>query len=171
MRLDLTSTSHGDCGRCTLLTARTAPLHMQKKRLQEAVEAGLRAVNLWAVRRKKVAQFSGGMKRRLSVAISFIGDPRVVYLDECSTVGLCSIAVTWVCLEECSCVGFTENTLSVAVSVLAPGNATPATPVIPCTALKLKRSSQADSALVLLGLQQSRDTGRVLHMQCRVLLT
>ena len=52
------------------------------------MEAGLRAVNLWAVRSKKVAQFSGGMKRRLSVAISFIGDPRVVYLDECSTVGL-----------------------------------------------------------------------------------
>lgn len=69
-------------------TARTGPYAPQKKRLQEAVEAGLRAVNLWAVRRKKVAQFSGGMKRRLSVAISFIGDPRVVYLDECSTVGL-----------------------------------------------------------------------------------
>ena len=73
---------------CTPLTARAAILQPQKKRLQEAVEAGLRAVNLWAVRRKKVAQFSGGMKRRLSVAISFIGDPRVVYLDECSTVGV-----------------------------------------------------------------------------------
>jgi hypothetical protein len=70
------------------VTARNGPSAPQKKRLQEAVEAGLRAVNLWAVRRKKVAQFSGGMKRRLSVAISFIGDPRVVYLDECSTVGV-----------------------------------------------------------------------------------
>jgi ABC-type multidrug transport system ATPase subunit len=57
------------------------------------VEAGLCAVNLWAVRRKKVAQFSGGMKRRLSVAISFIGDPRVVYLDECSTVSLLGAVV------------------------------------------------------------------------------
>lgn len=59
---------------------------LQNQQLQEAVEAGLRAVNLWAVRRKRVGQFSGGMKRRLSVAVSFIGDPRVVYLDECSTV-------------------------------------------------------------------------------------
>mgnify|MGYP001810388202 CR=1 FL=1 len=28
---------------------------------------------------------SGGMKRRLSVAISLVGDPLVVYLDEPST--------------------------------------------------------------------------------------
>ena len=35
----------------------------------------------------QVRKYSGGMKRRLSVAISFIGDPLVVYLDEPSTVG------------------------------------------------------------------------------------
>ncbi len=36
-------------------------------------------------------KYSGGMKRRLSVAISFIGTPKVVYLDEPSTVsdGIC----------------------------------------------------------------------------------
>ena len=34
----------------------------------------------------QVRKYSGGMKRRLSVAISFIGDPLVVYLDEPSTV-------------------------------------------------------------------------------------
>jgi ABC-type multidrug transport system ATPase subunit len=34
---------------------------------------------------KQVKTFSGGMKRRLSVAISLIGDPQVVYLDEPST--------------------------------------------------------------------------------------
>ena len=86
---------------CLVRQLQNAPMHtsytlqttspfcaLQKKGLQEAVEAGLRAVNLWAVRRKRVGQFSGGMKRRLSVAISFIGDPRVVYLDECSTVGM-----------------------------------------------------------------------------------
>lgn len=37
-------------------------------------------------RRPQVRTYSGGMKRRLSVAISFIGDPLVVYLDEPSTV-------------------------------------------------------------------------------------
>ncbi|KAL4523256.1 hypothetical protein Ndes2437B_g00384 [Nannochloris sp. 'desiccata'] len=56
-------------------------------RLEAAVEAGLRAVNLWngGVADKQVKTFSGGMKRRLSVAISLIGDPQVVYLDEPST--------------------------------------------------------------------------------------
>jgi ABC-type multidrug transport system ATPase subunit len=56
-------------------------------KLEAAVEAGLRAVNLWngGVVDKQVKTFSGGMKRRLSVAISLIGDPQVVYLDEPST--------------------------------------------------------------------------------------
>jgi len=61
---------------------------LQGKPLAAAVEAGLRSVNLWNVRRKRVGQFSGGMKRRLSVAVSFVGDPAVVYLDEPSTVRL-----------------------------------------------------------------------------------
>ena len=52
------------------------------------MEAGLRSVNLWngGVADKPAAAYSGGMKRRLSVAISFVGDPLVVYLDEPSTV-------------------------------------------------------------------------------------
>jgi ABC-type multidrug transport system ATPase subunit len=46
-------------------------------------------VNLWngGVGDKQAQQYSGGMKRRLSVAISFMGDPLVAYLDEPSTVG------------------------------------------------------------------------------------
>jgi ABC-type multidrug transport system ATPase subunit len=53
------------------------------------VDAGLRSINLshGGVGDKQVGTYSGGMKRRLSVAISLIGDPRVVYLDEPSTVG------------------------------------------------------------------------------------
>ncbi len=35
---------------------------------------------------KQVHTYSGGMKRRLSVAISLMGNPAVVYLDEPSTV-------------------------------------------------------------------------------------
>lgn len=55
--------------------------------LQQAVETGLRGVNLWnnGVGNKLSQQYSGGMKRRLSVAISFMGSPGVVYLDEPST--------------------------------------------------------------------------------------
>ena len=58
----------------------------QGKALATAVETGLRAVNLHNLRGKPVGKFSGGMKRRLSVAISFMGNPSVVYLDEPSTV-------------------------------------------------------------------------------------
>jgi ABC-type multidrug transport system ATPase subunit len=56
--------------------------------LDAAVESSLRAVNLWnnSVADKQARQYSGGMKRRLSVAISFFGDPVVVYMDEPSTV-------------------------------------------------------------------------------------
>jgi hypothetical protein len=59
--------------------------------LEAAVQSSLRAVNLWnnSVADKQARQYSGGMKRRLSVAISFIGDPLVVYLDEPSTVRTC----------------------------------------------------------------------------------
>lgn len=56
--------------------------------LSSAVESSLRSVNLWnnKVCDKQARQYSGGMKRRLSVAISFMGNPLVVYLDEPSTV-------------------------------------------------------------------------------------
>lgn len=55
--------------------------------LKAAVEAALRSVNLFngGVADKQVQAYSGGMKRRLSVAISLIGNPLVVYMDEPST--------------------------------------------------------------------------------------
>ncbi|CAL0319926.1 unnamed protein product [Lupinus luteus] len=55
--------------------------------LTQAVEESLRSVNLFhgGVADKQAGKYSGGMKRRLSVAISLIGDPRVVYMDEPST--------------------------------------------------------------------------------------
>ena len=52
--------------------------------------AALEAVSLAVVADKKAGEFSGGMKRRLSVAISLIGDPQVVFMDEPST-GLVSL--------------------------------------------------------------------------------
>lgn len=55
--------------------------------LTQAVEESLRSVNLFygGVGDKQAGKYSGGMKRRLSVAISLIGDPKVVYMDEPST--------------------------------------------------------------------------------------
>jgi len=61
--------------------------NLRGEELKKAVEKALRSVNLWddVVRKKLTMQFSGGMKRRLSVAIALIGNPLVVYLDEPST--------------------------------------------------------------------------------------
>ncbi|XP_066327202.1 ABC transporter A family member 7-like isoform X2 [Miscanthus floridulus] len=55
--------------------------------LLKAVDDSLKSVNLFhgGVGDKQVGKYSGGMKRRLSVAISLIGDPKVVFMDEPST--------------------------------------------------------------------------------------
>ncbi|KAK1357751.1 ABC transporter domain-containing protein [Heracleum sosnowskyi] len=55
--------------------------------LTQAVEESLKSVGLFngGVADKQAGNYSGGMKRRLSVAISLIGNPKVVYMDEPST--------------------------------------------------------------------------------------
>eukprot|EP01112_Ceratiomyxa_fruticulosa_P013038 TRINITY_DN3645_c1_g1_i2.p1 TRINITY_DN3645_c1_g1~~TRINITY_DN3645_c1_g1_i2.p1 ORF type:complete len:881 (-),score=186.76 TRINITY_DN3645_c1_g1_i2:11-2653(-) len=58
---------------------------MSGKALEEAIEEGLKAVNLWGDRHKRSGSYSGGMKRRLSVAIALVGNPQLVLLDEPST--------------------------------------------------------------------------------------
>ncbi|XP_008793496.2 ABC transporter A family member 7-like [Phoenix dactylifera] len=52
--------------------------------LSQAVEESLKSVNLFhgGIGDKPAGTYSGGMKRRLSIAISLIGDPKVVYMDE-----------------------------------------------------------------------------------------
>jgi len=49
------------------------------------IEEALKSVLLFNVKDKPCGKYSGGMKRRLSVAISSIGDPKVIYLDEPTT--------------------------------------------------------------------------------------
>jgi ABC-type multidrug transport system ATPase subunit len=53
--------------------------------LNQAVETRLKEVDLFTVADKNAGAFSGGMKRRLCVAIALVGNPRVVILDEPST--------------------------------------------------------------------------------------
>ncbi|KAG8047197.1 hypothetical protein GUJ93_ZPchr0008g12107 [Zizania palustris] len=55
--------------------------------LIQAVDESLKSVNLFhgGFGDKSVSKYSGGMKRRLSVAIALIGNPKVVYMDEPST--------------------------------------------------------------------------------------
>lgn len=49
------------------------------------VKAKLEDVDLWEARDRLAGTYSGGMRRRLSVAIALCGDPAVVFLDEPTT--------------------------------------------------------------------------------------
>ncbi|KAI8921283.1 hypothetical protein DFJ77DRAFT_449232 [Powellomyces hirtus] len=49
------------------------------------VEDRLTAVRLWKVRKQRAGTYSGGMKRRLSLVISTIGDPKIIFMDEPTT--------------------------------------------------------------------------------------
>ncbi|KAF9971390.1 hypothetical protein BGZ73_005702 [Actinomortierella ambigua] len=52
---------------------------------QQAVDYALANVSLTALRDRQVGGLSGGEKRRVSIAISLLGDNKVIFLDEPST--------------------------------------------------------------------------------------
>ncbi|HEY1073952.1 ABC transporter ATP-binding protein [Brevundimonas sp.] len=54
---------------------------------KQTVEALLNQVNLWSVRKKALAGFSGGMRQRFGIAQALIGNPRLIIVDE-PTAGL-----------------------------------------------------------------------------------
>jgi ABC-type multidrug transport system ATPase subunit len=54
---------------------------------RETVEALLQQVNLWDVRKKAIAGFSGGMRQRFGIAQAMIGNPTLMIVDE-PTAGL-----------------------------------------------------------------------------------
>ncbi|KAM3381069.1 ABC transporter A family member 2 [Capsicum galapagoense] len=53
--------------------------------IKEVVEKSLAEVKLTDAARMRAGSYSGGMKRRLSVAIALIGEPKLVILDEPTT--------------------------------------------------------------------------------------
>lgn len=53
--------------------------------LDRRIDETLTFVNLMNDKKNKVANFSGGMKRRLSLAIAAIGSPKIILLDEPTT--------------------------------------------------------------------------------------
>ena len=57
------------------------PRSEAKRRARELLDF----VGLWEVAKKPVKEFSGGMKKRLNLAIALINDPRVLLLDEPTT--------------------------------------------------------------------------------------
>ena len=54
---------------------------------QKTVETLLHQVNLWDVRKKALAGFSGGMRQRFGIAQALIGNPELIIVDE-PTAGL-----------------------------------------------------------------------------------
>jgi ABC-type multidrug transport system ATPase subunit len=54
---------------------------------KQLVDAQLHRVNLWDVRKKALAGFSGGMRQRFGVAQALIGNPELLIVDE-PTAGL-----------------------------------------------------------------------------------
>src|SRR5829696_2934723 len=58
-----------------------------KSERKAVVETLLSQTNLWAVRNKAIAGFSGGMRQRFGIAQALIGNPELIIVDE-PTAGL-----------------------------------------------------------------------------------
>ncbi|KAF9207623.1 ATP-binding cassette sub- A member 1 [Haplosporangium sp. Z 27] len=59
--------------------------NVPKHDIPRLTEERLKAVRLWQVKDKLSHTYSGGMKRRLSMVISTLGDPKIIFLDEPTT--------------------------------------------------------------------------------------
>jgi len=78
-----------------------ASLYLDKSRIDGAVEKAIEAFGLEEFRNKKAKHLSGGWKRKLSIAMAIIGEPKILFLDE-PTLGLDVLArrQLWTEIEE-----------------------------------------------------------------------
>jgi ABC-type multidrug transport system ATPase subunit len=59
----------------------------ERQARRQVVDALLRQVNLWEVRKQKLGGYSGGMRQRFGVAVALLGNPKLMIVDE-PTAGL-----------------------------------------------------------------------------------
>ncbi|XP_048050303.1 glucosylceramide transporter ABCA12 isoform X2 [Megalobrama amblycephala] len=79
-----------------LLYAQIKAPHLTKQEVNEQVRKILMETDMHTHRHKRVGTLSGGMKRKLSISIAFIGGSRLVVLDEPTTgVDPCSRRSIW----------------------------------------------------------------------------
>ncbi|KAF2078435.1 hypothetical protein CYY_000302 [Polysphondylium violaceum] len=55
------------------------------KQREAAIQNAIKSVKLTSVAHNQISTYSGGMKRRVSVAIACIGSPKIIFLDEPTT--------------------------------------------------------------------------------------
>ena len=79
--------SQGERGGACSITSRCSRASRERRARKEVVEALLRQMNLWDVRKQKLGGYSGGMRQRFGVAVALLGNPKLMIVDE-PTAGL-----------------------------------------------------------------------------------
>ena len=59
--------------------------HLERTEGRRRIAGLLNRFDLVEAARKPAATYSGGMRRRLDLAMTLIGDPRIIFLDEPTT--------------------------------------------------------------------------------------